>query len=214
MAYAASQPYITGFEYWYLAGQTPGARSAAIDLDTGQMTPAGQVVARWFAAMSADASPPPTATPTSPVPAPSATPSAAPGDPKRRRRRRHRRRVHRQPRPWARLPTCRATRCWAAVSRLTGVYPQAVRAGDLLVGAFRTQHGTTVHDDRNGAWQLATDCGVVSIWYVADARPGVTTVSLSGLPAASCAWPWPSTAASPPAVRWQQPAVRAARPRA
>jgi hypothetical protein len=52
LGWLATQPYVTGFDYWYLSGQDNFAESAAVDLITDQMTPAGQIVAKWFAAMS------------------------------------------------------------------------------------------------------------------------------------------------------------------
>lgn len=52
LGWLATQPYVIGFEYWYLCGQDNFAQSAAVDLYTGQMTPAGQIVAKWFAATS------------------------------------------------------------------------------------------------------------------------------------------------------------------
>ncbi len=52
MSWLAQQSYVAGFEYWYESGQGNGARSAAIDYNTGKMTPAGQIVAKWFAVMT------------------------------------------------------------------------------------------------------------------------------------------------------------------
>jgi hypothetical protein len=65
-------------------------------------------------------------------------------------------------------------------SSLLTSFPNPVAAGDLLVGVFRTQSGTTVADNLNGPWTMATNCGVVSLWYAANAKPGLTTVTLSG----------------------------------
>jgi hypothetical protein len=62
---------------------------------------------------------------------------------------------------------------------LAGTYATAVRSGDLLVGAFRTESGAYVSDTVNGAWKLAATCGVLSIWYLADAKPGATSVNLA-----------------------------------
>ncbi len=52
LGWLATQPYVSGVEYWYLAGQDDLAQSAAVDINTGQMTPAGQILAKWFAAGS------------------------------------------------------------------------------------------------------------------------------------------------------------------
>jgi hypothetical protein len=60
MGYAATLPYVTGFEYWYLNGTDGLAESGAINTTTGALTPAGQMVAKWFGTMSVA----PTATPT------------------------------------------------------------------------------------------------------------------------------------------------------
>jgi hypothetical protein len=63
---------------------------------------------------------------------------------------------------------------------MTAAFNSPVAAGDLLVGVFRTQHSTAVSDNVNGAWTEAANCGVVSLWYLANAKPGLTAVSLAG----------------------------------
>ena len=63
-------------------------------------------------------------------------------------------------------------------------YSAPVNAGDLLVGQFRASGVTSVSDSVNGLWSEAvqlTASGVThSIWYVEDAKPGPTTVTVSG----------------------------------
>ena len=63
---------------------------------------------------------------------------------------------------------------------LVTTYPGAIAGGDLLVGVFRTQSGTSVSDNLNGPWTQAVNCGVVSVWYAANAKPGLTSVTLDG----------------------------------
>ncbi len=66
LGWLAQQQGIVGEEYWQLTGHGTGSSEAAVDFASGQMTPAGQVVAKWFGAMTADAlSLPSTATPSS-----------------------------------------------------------------------------------------------------------------------------------------------------
>lgn len=61
---------------------------------------------------------------------------------------------------------------------LTASYPGPARSGDLLVGVFRAQNAIRVTDSLNGPWTRAIDCGVISIWYRANAKPGTTSVTL------------------------------------
>ncbi len=191
MSYAATLPYITGFEYWYETGQGNGAQSAAVDYNTGAMTPAGQVVAKWFAAMSGGSSTSPTATNTPVPPTKTAVPPTATTVPPTK-----------TPVPPSGTtvppsntvvpPTATtvstsghitfaqgATRLGAGTSLATSLR-SSVAAGDLLVGVFRTQNSPKVSDSLNGAWTQAASCGVVSLWYAANAKPGLTTVTVTG----------------------------------
>lgn len=52
LGWLAHQPYIQGEEYWQLTGQGTNGPEAAIDFATGKMTPAGRILAKWFAATS------------------------------------------------------------------------------------------------------------------------------------------------------------------
>ncbi len=220
LAYLAQQPYVGGFEYWYETGQGNGAQSAAVDYNTGQMTPAGQIVAKWFAAMSGETQTPPAATATSTSVPPSSTtipptntpvpPTNTPVPPTN---------TPVPPTNTPVLPTntpvppqyASPATAVPPTSTATAVPPTAtpivsagrssyvqggaqlgigttlatqlssrVTAGDLLVGIFRAQSGTAVTDNLNGPWTEAVNCGVVSIWYVANAKPGATTVTLTG----------------------------------
>jgi hypothetical protein len=58
-------------------------------------------------------------------------------------------------------------------------YSSSVGDGDLLVGVFRTASGTSVSDNLNGAWTQAGSSGVNSLWYLANAKAGATTVSVA-----------------------------------
>ena len=53
LGWLAQQPYIAGVEYWQLSGNTNTAPERAIDLSTGMPTSTGQVLAKWFGAMTA-----------------------------------------------------------------------------------------------------------------------------------------------------------------
>jgi hypothetical protein len=64
---------------------------------------------------------------------------------------------------------------------LTIGFPGDVKAGDLLIGAFRTGHISSVSDNLNGAWTEAYRTSLRSIWYKLDAVPGATTVTVSGM---------------------------------
>jgi hypothetical protein len=64
-------------------------------------------------------------------------------------------------------------------SSLAVSYAKPVQAGSLLVGVFRATNGLTVRDNLNGTWTEGPACGVVSIWYKANAKPGTTTVTLT-----------------------------------
>jgi hypothetical protein len=63
-------------------------------------------------------------------------------------------------------------------------YSANVQGGDLLVGEFRTNGATTVSDSVNGSWTQAastTSEGTThSLWYRQNAKPGKTTVTVSG----------------------------------
>ena len=83
LGWLVTQPYVTGFEYWYESGQGNGAESAAVDYNTGQMTPAGQIVAKYFTMEipKSTPTPTPTAVPTSKpttTPVPTVTPTPVP----------------------------------------------------------------------------------------------------------------------------------------
>ena len=163
MGWLVQQSYVSGFEYWDESGQGPGAESAAVDYSTGQMTPAGQVVAKYFAMMAGGSAP---STPTN---TPSAAPTSTPI-----------------------LPTATATSSTspAAIrflqstvhmgegSSLSSQFANSVRAGDLLVGVFRAEGSASVRDNLGDSWTQAGDCGAVSLWYAADARGGPTDVTV------------------------------------
>jgi hypothetical protein len=63
---------------------------------------------------------------------------------------------------------------------LSVAYPNAVEAGSLLTGIFRTSSGTTVSDNVNGPWARAGASGYHSLWYMPNAKPGATTVTVTG----------------------------------
>jgi hypothetical protein len=65
-------------------------------------------------------------------------------------------------------------------SSLFTAYPLSVRSGHLLVGVFRAEGSPSVSDNVNGAWNEAASNRFASIWYRPDAKPGVTTVRLTG----------------------------------
>jgi hypothetical protein len=60
-------------------------------------------------------------------------------------------------------------------------FPSDVMKGDLLIGAFRTEHISSVSDSLNGEWTEAYRTSLLSIWYKRDAKPGPTAVTVSGL---------------------------------
>ncbi len=81
LGWLVQQSYVSGFEYWYESGQGAGAQSAAVDFNTGQMTPAGQIVEKYFAMEETSTTPTPTTlvTPTfTPTPTPKPTSSPTP----------------------------------------------------------------------------------------------------------------------------------------
>ncbi len=226
LGWLVQQPYVSGVEWWDESGQGPGAQSAAVDYGTGQMTPAGQVVAKYFALMDGGAAPtatststpvppaptktpvPPTATNTVAPPtvtktpiAPIATSTRTPVSPTATK-------THIPPTatntaapatatntpipPTAtntavpttppapgRIAFVQSTAQLGQGSSLTSSYASIVGAGDLLVGTFRSQGSTSVSDKLNGAWTQAAKCGVVTIWYAANAKAGATTVTLT-----------------------------------
>lgn len=72
----------------------------------------------------------------------------------------------------------------ASGERLSVGFRAHVRAGDLLVGQFRTEGSASVSDSVNGPWSEAvqTVAGHVthSLWYRQDASAGRTTVTVAG----------------------------------
>jgi Pectate lyase superfamily protein len=63
---------------------------------------------------------------------------------------------------------------------LSAAFPDNVMAGDLLIGAVRSPHVSSVTDNLNGAWTEAASNRLLSIWYKTDAQPGATTVTVTG----------------------------------
>jgi Pectate lyase superfamily protein len=68
----------------------------------------------------------------------------------------------------------------ASHNTLTIGFPSDVMRGDLLIGAFRTAHISSVSDNLNGAWTEAYRTSLLSVWYKRDAKPGPTAVTVSG----------------------------------
>ncbi len=175
LGWLAQQPYVIGEEYWQLTGSGSNGPEAAVDFGTGQMTPAGQEVAKWFGVMANVATPtptpvntpvPPTAVPTSTLQPPTAVPTAA-------------RAAASRPQSPGHVTFVQGHTELAFGLKLQGAYAKPVRAGDLLVGVFRTEGKPWVHDSVGRNWVEAVQCGVVSIWYMANARSGATTVLLN-----------------------------------
>jgi hypothetical protein len=123
------------------------------------MTPAGQVVAKYFALMAGGSAPLPT--PSTPTNTPAAAPTNTPIPPKAT--------ATSSPSPGA-IKFLQSTVQLGEGSSLSSQFANSVRAGDLLVGVFRTAGSASVRDDLGDSWTQAGNCGAVSLWYAADAR--------------------------------------------
>ncbi len=200
LGWLAQQPYIEGEEYWQLTGNRSNGPEAAVDFFTGQLTPAGQVLAKWFGTMANPPTPTPipTSTPTfTNTPTPTSTPTSTftPIPTRTPTITRTPVQGHTRPTPTAGPRAARTPASRAPVHRgasfvqgkaqvgsgfsLLGPYARPVYAGDLLVGVFRSEGEPQVSDNENRKWVEVARCGVASIWYVAGARAGATRVLLT-----------------------------------
>ena len=205
LGWLSQQPYIMGEEYWQLTGNHSEGPEAAVDFYTGQLTPAGQMLAKWFGIMANPPTPTPTATntPTSTsTPTATITPTTTRTATATNTRTATTTRIPHTPTPTAKpagrttarkpdRPTPTRTPVRAGISfvqssarlgigsSLEASYARLVKAGDLVVGVFRTEGVPSVHDSANQKWTRAAQCGVLSVWYVANSRAGKVSVILS-----------------------------------